>query len=298
MQLAWALQYDARPSDEELVRHVLEAEVEWRERDPWQGVGETLEIVAWLVARQRRVEDVWMLARAKAANFDTACGFDREHLLAAGVTQTLRYVRGSERPERDEVLALLLDEGGAPLYDQAEINAWHARRARTFQSSPDREEPAVGIDRALAIGDRSSARLFLDAWSARQEPSAAFYGELASRWEELEGWGQAASARRERLARLDDSFARVGELCSLARAERRAGRPLDAFDALLRAAEEHTHIARWRAQVPRLPWSRSRPRTRRRCTWVRRREPRTTRCESRRSASRSRGLVAASDPAP
>src|SRR5690606_38134715 len=172
MQLAWALQYDARPSDEELVRHVLEAEVEWRERDPWQGVGETLEIVAWLVARQRRVEDVWMLARAKAANFDTACGFDREHLLAAGVTRPLRYVRGSERPERDEVLALLLDEGGAPLYDQAEINAWHARRARTFQSSPDREEPAVGIDRALAIGDRSTARLFLDAWSARQEPSA------------------------------------------------------------------------------------------------------------------------------
>jgi hypothetical protein len=78
LQLAWALQYDARPEDGELLRHALEQEIAWREVSPFQGVGETLEILAWLVARERRVADVWLLARAKQANFDTSCGFDRD----------------------------------------------------------------------------------------------------------------------------------------------------------------------------------------------------------------------------
>ncbi len=51
MQLTWALQYDAREEDAELVRFALAEEISWRRIAPSQGIGEVLEILGWLVAR-------------------------------------------------------------------------------------------------------------------------------------------------------------------------------------------------------------------------------------------------------
>ncbi len=243
-ELAWAREHDAQPSDGDLLRFALAAEVEWREQDPWQGIGETLEILAWLVARERCVEDVWVLARAKRANFDTACGFDREHLFAAGVRRTIDYVIGSDRPDRDDVLDELEDDDGAPWFDEADIDAWHARRASSFAPDPAALEP--WFSRALTVGDRAWARALLDRWSRGQARDASFLSALAYRLEDLEDFCAAADVRTERTALLTDAFDRASELCNVARAERRAGRADRALDVLRRLAEEHARHASWR----------------------------------------------------
>lgn len=250
MQLAWALQYDARAQDGELLRHALEQEIEWREVAPFQGIGETLEILACLVARERRVEDVWLLARAKLANFDTDCGFDREHLVAGGVAATLAYVRGSASSAaeaRARVLELLLDEGGGPLFEEEAIAGWHAALERRHPRQPADEPLETWLNRALAVGDLAVARQLLDEWSAGcADRDVDFLGTLAHYFAELGEHVRESDIRTERLHLLSTPFDRAAERCTIAAAERRAGRWQRALDSLDHAALLHRPRPSWR----------------------------------------------------
>ena len=125
--VAWAIEFDrAKDEDEALVRYLLEQEVFWRERAPFQGIGETLRILIDALAGYRRVEDAPLFARAKRANFDTFCGLDRQPVAAAGLQQTIDYWRQRVEEEgADGVLDLLLDEDGDPLIEEEDVERWH-----------------------------------------------------------------------------------------------------------------------------------------------------------------------------
>lgn len=246
MQLAWALQYDARPDDARLIRFALEQETAWRAVDPSQGVGETLEIVGWLVARDRRVEDVWLLARAKMANFDAACAFDREHLFAAGVEATIVHVSECERADKDEILGLLLDEPGAAVYTEEEIDAWLAGKAQYFARAPEQESVECWLERAFAVGATELAKELLAEWKNGRARNAAFFRSLAFYSEQLQDYAAVAEARSSLLEHEGDRFTRAAVLCDLAKAERRAGRPERALAALEQAALLHKAAPDWR----------------------------------------------------
>jgi hypothetical protein len=252
MALAWALQYDATPADAELIRHAFEQEVQWREVAPFQGVGETLETLGWLIARDRRVEDVWLLARAKEANFDCSCGFDREHLAASGVDRTLTFLRAAEGGPVDEetrraALALLLGDDGKPRFSEDEIAAWHARKERGWPRRPEEEEVATWLGRAEQLGDREAARELLAQWSSGcVERDTDFLGTLAYHLGELGEHAQEADVRTERMLLLSTPFDRAGERCRIAACERRAGRWARALDNLDHAALLHRPRAAWR----------------------------------------------------
>lgn len=246
--LAWALQYDVRSSDEALLRHALEQEIAWREVAPFQGLGETLEILGWLVARARRVEDVWLLARAKHANFDTSCGFDREHLVAAGVEATLAHVRGhGGEPARGRVLALLHGDDGAPLFTEAGVAEWMAAKERAMPRRPEDESIECWLSRAQQLGDAEAVRALLAEWSAGcVERDTDFLGTLAYHLGELGDHAEEADVRTERMLLLSTPFDRAGERCRIAACERRAGRWQRALDNLDHAALLHRPRPAWR----------------------------------------------------
>lgn len=251
LQLAWALQYDATAADAALIRYAFEQEVEWREVAPFQGVGETLETLGWLIARERRVEDVWLLARAKQANFDTSCGFDREHLTAAGADKTLTFLRSAEgaapEEERRAALAFLLGEDGKPLFGEPELEEWHARKERGWLRRPEDEELTTWLTRAEQLGDREAAKQLLAEWSSGcVERDTDFLGTLAFHLAELGEHAQEADVRTERMLLLSTPFDRAGERCRIAACERRAGRWPRALENLDHAALLHRPRAAWR----------------------------------------------------
>lgn len=245
LQLAWALEHAFEQADSALLRFALEEEVKWREEDPWQGIGETLEILGALTARQRDLQDVWMLARAKRANFDTGCGFDRRYLFAAGVRETVVYVQASNHPDRAEVLEILLDEQGEPCCDELEVNAW-------LESRPDQmplDENArlrVWFERALAVGRRDIASSLLDACMQQGSRDEASLRSYAYDLEALERWPEASQSRKERFPLLEDPFDKAGEAREIARLERLAKQPEEAERWLLAAAELHADNVAWR----------------------------------------------------
>lgn len=245
LQLAWALQREGTASDAPLLRFALEEEVKWREEDPWQGVGETLEILAACTAQLRDVQDVWMFVRAKRANFDTECGFDRRHVLAAGVAKTLDYLQSSDHPDREAAIALLLDEHGNPLFDEHDLNSWHRRRQGQMPYDAD-ERLCIWFERAMAVGRVDIASYLVDERLRNGPRDLQTLQSRAFDLESLERWREAIDLRKECFALIDDGFDQAGEACRIARLERAAGDLDEAQRWLRQAAQWHAENVSWR----------------------------------------------------
>ena len=245
LQLAWALERDFQPSDAPLLRFALDEEVKWRHEDPWQGIGETLEILAELTASLRDVQDVWVLARAKRANFDTHCGFDRRHICAGGVTKTEAYVRSSDHPEKDSVLELFLDKQGLPQFDDDEVTSWLANRldARTLDAE---QASRVWFERALALGRKDIASQLLDTQMQRGPQDPSSLRGYASDLEALERFAEASVLCKARFDSIEDAFERAGEAQYIARLERWAKNPEEARHWLHIAGKLHAENETWR----------------------------------------------------
>lgn len=91
-----ALQNTLSLNDRPLIRFLMEQEIVCRQNDI-ETEDESIHYGGFLLFLLGQVEDVELLWRAKNANFDTACGFDGECLLGAGVASTLVYLSSIEQ---------------------------------------------------------------------------------------------------------------------------------------------------------------------------------------------------------
>lgn len=177
-----ALQYDRRAEDAGLLRYILEQEVLYHEDSDLQGLMETLPLACYLVGLLGVVEDVGLLARAKAANFDTECGLSRELLFAAGVDATIAYVRASGGA--DATLAALVDEG-VPLCEQAEVDGYWRAMASYWPASPEEEHPLTLASHAEELEETEVGVAALERWlvdAARIADEAERTVAIDARW--------------------------------------------------------------------------------------------------------------------
>lgn len=239
-QVLWALQYDHREDDLELVRWLHEREASGLNESSHGGLGEQGELVGFLLAGYRQVEDVWRHWAMKRANYDTWCGYDVEHLLAAGVEETLAYVRAADHPERTDLLERLADV-------EVDLDGWFTRRQSWFPADPAQEQPLTWIDRAELIGDKAGALEQLRAWAGGRPRDKETLGHLAFRFAELGAYGDAADARRDLAAYAEGAWDIASAQKSVAKASREAGRFEDAWAALLACRDQFPQIERWGA---------------------------------------------------
>jgi hypothetical protein len=212
--------------------------------DPSQGSGETLEILAGLIVLQQDPKDVWILVRAKQANFDTGCGFDIQHLFAAGVATTLVYVRSSTHPKRDNALGVLLNEDGTPALQEQDVQAWLATMPVSLPTDSG-ERARVWFDRALDLGMVEAAQGFLNDWLQGRSRDPETLCSLAYHLELLERWQQASDTRKELFPQWQDPFEKAGAAREIARLERKAGKPCEAERWLVLAANLHAKDKSW-----------------------------------------------------
>lgn len=232
--LLLALQYDHDPGDAALLRLLLDAEITANAGPNSDGDPDELKLAAWLVAQLRDPADVFRMWRAKSANYDTFCGFDGEHLVAAGVARTLAHLHASDDPRRVDILEYL-GGGTECIFDEADVVAWHAATAEWFPAREADESPWTKLERALRFAPAQAPR-WLEAWLATQEPGDQTLSRLCGYAVQLGDFERAIAVARQRIELAGDSDDSVGLHESLARVLWGAGRLDEAEAALVQAA--------------------------------------------------------------
>lgn len=230
----WALQYDRRPEDHDLLRHIVEQEAVCRKKAPLAGLSDEALLAGFLLAEHGEVEDVWAQWAVKRANFDTSTGYDVVHLLAAGVDATIEYVRGSEHEDRDAVLKQLLDRNGEPVVTEDDLAMWFTRKRLHFPADPDAEDAMTWVERARLAGDTDTAREHLARWAEGRERDQSTLSQLRYHQTALGDYAAAAQTQEEYVSLLTSARDLAINWCTLAELWRRAGE----HDAALAALRE------------------------------------------------------------
>ena len=115
--------------DEEAVTYLFREELKDRERNSFQGIGSTLQILTHLI-RKYNADDKYadLLKRAKNANFDCACGYDPDGEVDddfAG-NSLLDYIYLCQEMGYRDVMGSLVDEW------KRDITAWSDSNRRTL----------------------------------------------------------------------------------------------------------------------------------------------------------------------
>ncbi|MCM0675233.1 tyrosine-type recombinase/integrase [Micromonospora phytophila] len=244
-KLLWALQYDRRAEDLPLVRWLAMQEARCRSEAPFQGLNQETELVGFLLAEYRQMEDVWLHWEIKRANFDTWCGYNLEHLFAAGVRATIDFVRDSGHADRDDVLELLMDQDGQPCVSEEDLAQWSQWKRARFPADPMAEDPLTWVERAKLAGDHELAREWLDRWAAGRQRDKDTLSQLRYQLADLGAFAEAAGAQRESLVFAHNAWDSALAWRSLAGLERQAGNHGAAWDALRECRRALNGVSGW-----------------------------------------------------
>ncbi|MFB7167638.1 hypothetical protein [Streptomyces sp. NPDC056242] len=236
----WALQYDHRPQDLPLLRFLLQQQITfYREAVPW-GLAPDLLLAGFLVAEQRRVEDLWLHWSAKNISFDTGLGYRIHHLLTGGVAAAVEAVRASGHPDRDRLLGDIASdsEPGSTRYTDTAVDEWLDEQRARFPSSPADESLKDWAHHAARLREREASRLFMTQWAAGQPRTGDVLNALQFHLAQLGFLAEAVDVQREAVGISDASWPgeRAANLLTLARLQRRADDASGAWGTLEEAA--------------------------------------------------------------
>ncbi len=156
------IQYDFQDSDEEFIRFLLEQEIIARENDDFQGIGDALWLGAYLLARFKRPYDIQLFYKAKFANFDTVCGFDREFMFLSLRDKTEDYVNKHHPDMYDEV---------KDIYKTFSLDNWWERLSSKFPEN-ERDEPLLELYyRNIYFEKKDIAKIYLEKWKENEPDS-------------------------------------------------------------------------------------------------------------------------------
>ncbi len=141
LRLAYYLLY-WNIEDEETIAYLFREELKDRERNSFQGIGSTIEILTWLL-RKYNTDHTYddLFQRAKNANFDCACGYDVEVALEDDFEKNdlLDCIYLCQQLEYKDVMGGLVDEWKQ---EMGELACWNTSERQTlirFNTFLDRE---------------------------------------------------------------------------------------------------------------------------------------------------------------
>ncbi|WP_231104595.1 hypothetical protein [Haloechinothrix halophila] len=244
-KVLWALQYDRRAEDHDLLRHIAEQEAVCRRKAPLAGLSDEARLAGFLLAEHGEVSDVWTQWAIKRANFDTSTGYDVEHLFAAGVAATTEYVRTSEHEEKDALLKQVLDRRGEPIVTEDELAAWFERKSEQFPANPDAENALTWVERARLVGDVDAAREYLARWADGRVRDQSTLSQLRYNQSALGDFAAAAKTQEEYLSLLSTPRDLAVNWCTLAEYRRRAEQYEGALAALRKCGRVIVEVPNW-----------------------------------------------------
>lgn len=223
------LQYDRRAEDEYLIRFIFEQEVLARRNDSFQGIGTTLELGAFLLARFKSPEDIPLFIKAKMANFDTHCGFSVNYAFVALREGTQKYVK-----ENHPDLCKEFADNPSFLELPDNLNEWWKTQEETYPESENEEDLTALYKRYFQLGEMERARYFLDRWADQEPESDNKWSYLKFEYERLGDYDQSILFAQKILESAKTSWDKASALQTLIELHHKAGN----FDFVLGLVRE------------------------------------------------------------
>lgn len=209
----WAAQYDRRPDDLDLLRHLLEQETVNHRAAHVQGISDELRLAVYLVARWIDSADLKRIYEARFANFDTWFGL-------SGIP-----LGDLSRPDRE------------PVWDPAGVRRWVREvGAVAFPTRIEEETEAEWARRARLQGMAAEAKAFLLRMLDTGQPEVGRLRFVQYELGQIGEFAEAARVQRLLVSRGDNQPYGTGSaLCRLSELELRSGHLEDAWRSLRQA---------------------------------------------------------------
>jgi len=235
-----ALQYDHDDKDEELIRHLFKQEVIAREKDSFQGIGEALWLGAYLLATYRHADDIPLFYRAKFANFDTGCGFDREFIYISLRDKTEEYV-AKKYPEVYEEI-----QGDYESLDLSNrLDEWWKGIVSRYPSSESDEDLYDLFERYINLEQTDKAKNYLDKWISIEPESENKKSRLKYAYLDLGDYQSAIDLVKEELATKESNWDRVSVNHTLLELYTNMGAPVEGLQVIESIGGEFTQFDEW-----------------------------------------------------
>ncbi|GAA4420087.1 hypothetical protein [Bremerella cremea] len=209
-----ALQFAATDEDESLVRYLLQQELQLLENDPYQGCGDKVRLASYLLMRWHRLDDFWLYADAKSANFDTACGYDSQFLAIHGPEAATAQLASREHHAGEWLKEVLFDEEGTFRWNAVEMEEWQADLADYFPRHPEAVSIRAWIELAIDLQQLAEAKVLLERF--RNETEEIDFYWLVYTQKQLGDLPGTLSTYRQMLAAADTDWDRVSKSHSVA----------------------------------------------------------------------------------
>ena len=217
-QVLLTLQHDRRESDAELIRHLFTHEIIAAENDSFQGCSHALTLAAFLLARYREPSDAPLFARAKLANFDTACGFPLGFMFMVCGGHAEDVVK-SGNPDLWDRLRSSVDLEWTP----GDLETWWRSINDSFPASAEEEMPFALYERALAFNDSILALRHLERWASSEPESDLKRRTLMHEFARVGEFDRAAEVAASILERCNDPWDKASALRDMVKRHRQAG---------------------------------------------------------------------------
>ena len=153
------LQYDFQKSDERLIRFLLKQEIIARENDDFQGIGRSLWLGAYLLAKFKSPNDIPLFYRAKFANFDTRCGFTKAFMYVALRDKTEKFISQNYPKLYPEI-----QNGYSELNLAKTLDEWWNNLCQQYPKNEADESLLDLYERAIIFDNQKLAKKYLKKW--------------------------------------------------------------------------------------------------------------------------------------
>lgn len=183
--LSKALQYSYTKKDYDLIYFLLCEEIKGRRNDEFQGFGDCLILLSYLLASFKRPENAVVFETAKLANFDTFCGYDARFIFSAGVKETYDYLQSIELDDKNGYLyrdgQLLIteitDDDIEKLFNKLKVD---------YPGNPDEETIVAGLSTAITLNDKDKFKDLFEALESSDESNnqqLSYYAKMIGQYD-------------------------------------------------------------------------------------------------------------------
>lgn len=163
LKVGIAVYNDFQESDEFIIKYLFDKEVESL-KQVVKKYHDSFLLISYLYTLNKSAEKVIDFYELKMLNYDTFSGFEREHLLVGGVSNTFKFLETLEPNYANRIKQEIGEDELKAIFSDDQIESWLQYKKSEFIKYKYPENLDEQIDFNVAIKDKIKLELIVDKW--------------------------------------------------------------------------------------------------------------------------------------